>query len=70
MLNEQNVIDFLFIGTGIAIILALVIAGQWQEIRMKRKNKANIEQINQQVSRYARMRAVLADSSKVIKGGH
>jgi hypothetical protein len=58
MITPENVLNVMLIGAGINIILALVIAGQWQEMRAKRFNEANIKQ------------AQMVAASTVIRKGH
>lgn len=57
-MNESNVLEYLFIGTGITIIIALVIAGMYQELRANWMNKQNIK------------RAQMATAAKTIRKGH
>lgn len=70
MITPDNVITVLISGAGISAILALVIAGQWQEMRFKRENKANIQQLNLHATNYARKQAQLATSANTIRKGH
>lgn len=70
MITPDNVLQILAIGAGINIILALLIAGQWQEMRLERQNDYQIKQANQFASNYARKHAQMATTSEVIRKGH
>lgn len=69
MLNENNAIDILIIGTIVSGFIGLwigcILFAERESIEMKKRRK----ELRRGVTNYARRRAVLALNSEVIKGG-
>lgn len=66
-MTEQNIMDILFLGSLVNILMALTIAGLWQELKAIRINQANIKEAQMAPTNYARKIARLAMASKVIQ---